>query len=59
VLAWRKHFLPHVLMIQKNAINEVFKEGGEVIIPDNIFLAYNKQTSMFTPKNMKFILKIK
>jgi hypothetical protein len=45
--------------IKKHVANEVFKEGGEVVILSSIFSTYKKQTSISTPKNMKFVLKIK
>lgn len=44
---------------EKHATNDVFKEGREVVILGGIFLVYRKQTYVFTPKKMKFILKIK
>jgi hypothetical protein len=44
---------------EKQAANEVLKEGGEVVIPSGIFSAYRKQASVSAPKKMKITLKKK
>jgi hypothetical protein len=45
--------------IEKKPTNEVFKEGKEVVILDDIFSVYKKHGFMFAPNKMKLILKIK